>query len=110
MECPFVVGDEVVCVDATPETPVQAGLLSEGQVYVVAAHGAPGPYSGVHRIQVQGVSVFGDHLTEWRWTRFRKVQNPRTTVEQFTRVPVGDTSRWDKSRRAPAKTPEKADV
>lgn len=99
MECPFQVGDEVVCVDARAEKPGQRGLLSEGRVYVVAAHGTPGPHSGLHRIKLDGVSAYGV-IPAWRWTRFRKVQKPKTDIHAWLAQKPGDTRKLDRSRKA----------
>lgn len=105
MECPFQVGDDVVCLDASG--PV-SGFISEDAVYTVTGVLAP-DHTGVCGLRLAGVPriPFGSGFPSAR--RFRKVQKPRTTlsIESFLTI---KPDQFEEPRRAPAKTPEKADA
>jgi hypothetical protein len=100
--CDFDAGDDVECIDNTD----CEGCLEVGAIYRCTSICSDlGGYIACTSCGVEGSSeVLLEgvvHPGGWAFCacQFRKVPPPTTTVEQFTRVPVGDTNRWDKSRR-----------
>lgn len=101
MECPFVPGDEVVCVDAR-----DAAELVEGQCYVIERIVAFGDEIMCHDgvvslVLTPGFAVWvfgGDDFRDpnqdssgYRPSRFRKVQKPKTdlSIEAFLTIKPG---------------------
>ncbi len=105
MECPFVVGDEVVCIrmDSRPSM--------EGRTYTVTRVYAPGEivadrWGNNWRATDFGLWVSGekagdepgDRIIGFDVSRFRKVQKPTRSIEQWLTQPVPNTDQWDKSK------------
>ena len=78
MECPFQVGDEVVCVDAS-----LSRLLSKGATYVV--HSVELRIGQVF-VSLDGLQEDGRRL--WYPRRFRRVERPKreTNIEVFREI------------------------
>lgn len=103
--CDFKVGDEVVCVDASPSHYHGIHSLILGATYrITAFDGLPPEPDGTIGLHLAEVPTPPPSYIGWASTRFRKVQrrNSRLTLEAFFKVPGG----FEEPKRAPAKTPE----
>lgn len=106
--CDFKVGDEVVCIlseDLPWQIREDAGSVSglvEGAVYTVRAIEPCGiDYEDIIVVRFVETANIDDFGRCWGYLpiRFRKVQRRDFSIEKFTSIPVGDTSRWDKSKK-----------
>lgn len=106
----FRVGDEVVCVDASPcaATGRVSGLAHGGRYTVAALCGGTGGLGVLLIEAVAPATVLWGPDYGFRASRFRKVQkrNDRLTIEAFSVIKDGGFE--EPKRRAPAKKRERA--
>ena len=109
MECPFQVGDEVVCIKMECAPDMVGNIYVVDEIWPTGSH-PHGVRWWMERTSITLVGVeLGRDLDAPAYgfdpSRFRKVQKPRTTlsIESFLTIKPGQ---FEEPRRAPAKTPE----
>jgi hypothetical protein len=93
MECPFQVGDEVVCIDDYMEdvegTVFESGL-TVGRVYTVSLVKTQRSYYHANRIRGDMIVVCVKEVPHWvdgyHWARFKKVE--KRDISVFTKMLV----------------------
>lgn len=98
MECPFQVGDEVVCV--VPES-IAPAITEVGSIYEISEIGVDRYvrlyFKGLPR---EGIDVAGNYWRGFQPSGFRKVQKPKTDIHAWLARKPGDTRKLDRSRKA----------
>lgn len=108
MDCPFQVGDEVICVrGGTALIDGRTYSLVEGGTYTIAEIAMPGQKTAMGTIGVDEPMVQLAELghCEWPWawgvrsSRFRKVERKtdKQSLTEWLSQPAGDTDRIDRS-------------